>query len=133
MTHDVAIFKKIDCHSLPVSDLDAALSFYRDELGHKLAWRDASAAGLKVPESDVELVLHAEARPIETDFLVDSVPVAVNRFVRAGGKLITGPFEIRIGLCAVLQDPWGNRLVVLDTSKGKLEVDPIGNIVPRSE
>lgn len=123
------LFRKIDCHSIPVSNLDEALAFYRDALGHELIWRDATAAGLRLPESDAELVLHTDARPIETDLWVESVPTAVDTFVAAGGKVVLGPFEIRIGLCAVLEDRWENRLVILDSSKGSLRTDSQGNVV----
>jgi predicted enzyme related to lactoylglutathione lyase len=126
------LFKKVDCHSIPVADLDAALAFYRDGLGHELIWRDESAAGLRLPDSDAELVLHTEERPIETDLLVASVPAAIGRFVDAGGTVIAGPFEIRIGLCAVLEDPWQNRLVILDSSKGPLRTDAEGNVIKNS-
>ena len=123
------LFTKVDCHSIPVSDLDAALTFYRDSLGHELIWRDAKAAGLRLPDSDAELVLHTDERPIETDLLVASVPAAIERFVQAGGRVVEGPFEIRIGLCAVIEDPWQNRLVILDSSKGQLRTDASGNII----
>jgi hypothetical protein len=43
--------------------------------------------------------------------------------------LLHGPFEIRIGLCAVVMDPWDNVLVLLDASKGLLEVDENRNVV----
>ena len=124
-----ALFRKLDCLSMPVDDLDVALAFYRDELGHELIWRDERAAGLRLPESDAELVLHLDPRGAETDLLVDSVPAAVERFVGAGGRVVAGPFEIRIGLCAVLEDPWRNRLVILDASKGQLRTDAAGNVV----
>jgi len=126
-----ALFRKIDCHSIPVADLDAALAFYRDRLGHKLIWRDDSAAGLRLPDSDAELVLHTDDRLMETDLWVPSVPAAISRFVEAGGKVIAGPFEIRIGLCAVIEDPWQNRLVILDASKGSLRTDAEGNVIER--
>jgi len=35
----------------------------------------------------------------------------------SGGTVVAGPFDIKIGRCAVLHDPWGNELVVLDGSK----------------
>lgn len=63
------------------------------------------------------------------DLLVDSVPDAIARFVAAGGALIVGPFEIRIGLCAVVRDPWQNPLVILDQSKGQLRTDADGNVI----
>jgi len=116
------LLKKIDCHTLPVTNLPKAIEFYCT-LGHELIWQDDQGAGLKLPESDAELVLHLDDRPIETDFLVDSVPEAIIRFVKAGGKLVKGPFEIRVGLCAVLEDPWNNPMVILDESKGRLKVD----------
>ena len=131
MLEMTALFRKIDCHSIPVADLDAALAFYRDRLGHELIWRDDSAAGLRLPDSDAELVLHMDDRLMETDFSVASVPAAISRFVEAGGKVIAGPFEIRIGLCAVIEDPWQNRLVILDASKGSLRTDAEGNVIER--
>jgi predicted enzyme related to lactoylglutathione lyase len=118
-----SFFKKIDCLSLPVPSLDEALAFYSEKLGHELIWRTDAAAGLRLPDSDAELVLHTDDRPIETDLAVESVPEALERFTAAGGKILAGPFEIQIGLCAVVADPWDNVLVLLDTSKGLLQVD----------
>src|SRR5262245_610558 len=123
------LLRKIDCHSLRVPDLEGGLAFYRDRLGHRLKWRTPEMAGLALPESDAELVLHAEERPQETDFLVDSAPEAARRFVDAGGTILAGPFEIRIGMCAVVADPWGNVLVLLDMSKGPLRTDAEGNVI----
>ena len=123
------LFEKVDCLSLPVPDLDAAVAFYSDDLGHEIIWRTGTAAGLRLPQSDAELVLHTDGRPIETDLKVASVPDAVERFTAAGGEILAGPFEIQIGLCAVVADPWGNVLVLLDTSKGLLEVDADKNVV----
>ena len=121
------LFLKVDCHSLPVPELDAGIAFYAS-LGHELIWRDETAAGLRLPDSSAELVLHTDERPIETDFMVASVPDAVQAFVGVGGTLVHGPFDIRIGKCAVLLDPWQNPIVILDSSKGLLEVDGDGNI-----
>ena len=117
------LFRKVDCLSLPVPDLDAALAFYSEHLGHTLIWRSSKAAGLELPDSNAELVLHTDARPMETDLAVESVPQALERFRAAGGTVLAGPFDIQIGLCAVVADPWGNVLVLLDTSKGLLRVD----------
>ena len=125
------LFRKVDCLSLPVADLEAALAFYRDELGHELIWRSGDAAGLRMPDGAAELVLHTDGRPPETDLMVESVPDAVESFVAAGGELVRGPFEIAIGLCAVVRDPWGNTLVLLDGSKGLLQTDSDGNVVER--
>ncbi len=125
------LFRKIDCLSLPVPDLDAALELYSRDLGHEVIWRSERAAGLRLPDSNAELVLHTDDRGLETDLTVDSVPEALDRFVAAGGRVLTGPFEIQIGLCAVVSDPWGNELVILDTSKGLLQVDEEKRVVDR--
>jgi predicted enzyme related to lactoylglutathione lyase len=122
------LIRKVDCVSLPVTDLAVAVTFYRDHLGHQLIWRTSSAVGLRLPESDAELVLHTDARPPATELLVEAVPEAVSRFVNAGGTLVSGPFEIQIGRCAVVSDPWGNHLVLLDMSKGPLQTDASGNV-----
>jgi predicted enzyme related to lactoylglutathione lyase len=124
-----SVFRKVDCFSLPVAGLDEALRFYRDSLGHELIWRDDNAAGLRLPESSAELVLHTDARPMETDLTVASVREAVSRIVEAGGAVVVEPFEIRIGLCAVVCDPWKNHIVILDQSKGLLDVDEHGNVI----
>ena len=88
------LFRKLDCYSLPVKNLDSAIAFY-EELGHQLMWREGThAAGLRLPDSDAEIVLHTDNRPVETYFLIESVPHAIERITGAGGKLITGPFEI---------------------------------------
>jgi lactoylglutathione lyase len=123
------LFRKLDCYSLPVENLDSAITFY-GALGHQLIWRDGThAVGLRLPDSDAEIVLHTDNRPFETCFLVQSVPKAVERIKKAGGKLVTGPFEIQVGLYAMLRDPWNNPLVILDFSKGMLETDSDGNVI----
>ncbi|HWC31295.1 MAG TPA: VOC family protein [Dehalococcoidia bacterium] len=123
------LISKVDCVSFPVPDLEEALEFYRDALGHQLIWRTDSAAGLRLPESEAELVLRTESRAPETDLKVESVPEAVSRFRDAGGSVVSGPFEIPIGQCAVVVDPYGNQLVLLDSSKGTYRTDSDGNVV----
>ncbi len=121
------LIRKVDSLQLRVSDIDAALAFYRDRLGHALVWRTETAAGLAMAESDAELVIQSE-RETELDLLVESADAAAERFVEAGGRLVAGPFDIQIGRAAVVEDPWGNRLVLLDMSKGRLVTDADGNI-----
>ena len=126
------LIRKVDCVSLPVGNLAEAVTFYRDHLGHELIWHTSSAVGLRLPESDTELVLHTETRPPATELLVEAVPEAVSRFVNAGGTLVSGPFDIQIGRCAVVSDPWGNPLVFLDMSKGPLRTDASGKVLEQA-
>ena len=125
----MALLRKVDCIRLYVPDLEAGLAFYRDRLGHELIWRSATAAGLRLPESEAELVLQTEEQRQEVDLLVDSADEAAKSVEQAGGKVIVPPFDIQIGRCVVLEDPWGNPLVLLDMSKGPLKTDADGNVI----
>src|SRR5512136_1395531 len=118
----------IDCVQIPVPDLSDGIDFYGKHLGHSLIWRTSEAAGFRLADSSSELVIHTQNRGIEIDWLVDSVDATVQRWRESGGTIVAGPFDIKIGRCAVLRDPWGNELVILDSSKGILEVDSEGNV-----
>jgi lactoylglutathione lyase len=123
-----ALFRKVDNHLLRVSDLDAAIAFYRDRLGHPLLWRDREAAGFALPDTDTELVVHLGLGP-ETDLLVEDVRSAVATFIEAGGEVVQAPFDIVIGRCARVRDPFGNVIVMLDQSKGRLATDAEANVI----
>ena len=125
----MALIRKVDCVRLYVPDLEAGLAFYRDRLGHELIWRTKTAAGLRLPESEAELVLQTEEQRQEVDLLVGSADEAARIIEQAGGKVIVPPFEIPVGRCVVLEDPWGNPLVLLDMSKGLLKTDADGNVI----
>ncbi len=123
------LIRKVDCVRLYVTDLEDGLSFYRDRLGHALIWRTETAAGLRLPDSEAELVIQTERQGPETDLLVDSADEAAKFIEQSGGKIVVPPFDIQIGRCVVVEDPWGNVLVLLDGSKGLLETDPDGNVI----
>jgi predicted enzyme related to lactoylglutathione lyase len=109
-----------------VPDLDTGLRFYRDGLGLELKWRHATQAGLRLGDS--ELVLQTERPDLETDFLVDSAEEAIRRVEALGGTVLSGPEDIPVGRVAVVADPFGNPLVLLDLSKGTFQTDPDGNV-----
>jgi lactoylglutathione lyase len=123
------LFLKVDCLALPVKDMEAALTFYRDKLGHALVWRTKTSAGLRIGDGPSELVLRESGEPPETDLQVESADEAARRFVEAGGRVVAGPFDIQIGRCVVVADPWGSRLVLLDATKGLLRTDADGNVI----
>ena len=127
MSQKEPLFRKLDNHLLRVADLDAAISFYRDKLGHRLLWRSDEAAGFAFPETDAELVVHLRIGP-ETDIVVDDVDEAFATFLSAGGVAVERPFDIAIGRCARVRDPFGNTLVLLDQSKGRLATDSDGRV-----
>ena len=124
----MSLIRKVDCVQLHVTDLEAGLAFYRDRLGHELIWRTATAAGLRLPDSEAEIVIQTERPEPETDLLVDSADEAARLIEQAGGKILVPPFDIQIGRCVVVADPWENRLVLLDGSKGMLQTNADGNV-----
>lgn len=126
-----ALFSSVDCIQLPVDDLEAALEFYRDKLGHRLVWRTDTGAGLAFGDGATEIVLGKIGN--ETDIKVESAVEAADRFREAGGTVVREPFDIAIGKCVVVRDPWGNQLVLLDTSKGLLRTDEDGYVIGEGE
>jgi len=92
------LLRKIDCVQVPVPDLDASLRFYRDGLG------------------------------LELNFLVGSAAEAVGRVEALGGRVVSGPEDIPVGQVAQIADPFGNRLVLVDLSKGTFQTGPDGTV-----
>ena len=123
-----ALFRDVDCLQIPVPDMEEALAFYRDALGHALNWRTPTAAGLRLPDCTAELVIQSERRELEVNLSVASAEQAAEAVVRAGGSVVVAPFDIAIGRCTVVQDPWGNRLVLLDHRHGRLVTDANGDV-----
>ena len=123
------MLRKVDAVTLRVPDLDSGLAFYVNELGHALKWRhDAiSQAGLATRDGDTEIVLTTRERS-EPNWLVDDVAVAADRFREAGGEVITEPVDIPVGRVAVVLDPFGNSLVLVELSNGEYMTDAAGRV-----
>jgi len=119
----------VDAVTLPVPGLDQGLAFYRDRLGHELIWRndELGQAGLRLPDSETEIVL-SQNLPYAPNWLVTSVPDAVDHIVAAGGTVVVQTHPIPIGRLAVVADPFGNSLILLDLSNGRYAVDATGRV-----
>ena len=124
------LFSNVDCLRVHVPELDEALTFYRDKLGHELLWRNETSACLAFAESGKmpELVLHTDPWPIAAALKVECVLKALERFVASGGSVVEPTSDIAMGRLAVVSDPWNNRLVLLDASKGRLQTDHEHNV-----
>jgi predicted enzyme related to lactoylglutathione lyase len=125
----MAVLRDVDCVRIPVPDLESGLAFYRDRLGHEVIWRTGTDAGLRLPGGGTELVLQTGRSEPGVDFLVDSVPEAVGAVRDAGGTVLVEPFDIPVGRVAVVADPFGNPLSILDLSKGRYLTGPDGTVV----
>jgi predicted enzyme related to lactoylglutathione lyase len=121
------LFRSVDAVVVKVPDLAAGLAFYRDALGHAVVWRSDRTVALRMAESDTELVLSLDLGP-ETDLLVASVDAAVAAVEAAGGSVVAGPDDIPVGRVAVVRDPFGNVLTLVDISTGRYATDETGRV-----
>lgn len=115
------MFKKIDCVMIRVDDLAAAERFYAEVLGLKVGWRDGDSVGMLLPETDAEVVLHRKTEiphRVEVHYLVDDVVAAVETCASKGCRVVEPPFDVLIGKCAVIEDPFGTTLCLLDLNSG---------------
>jgi len=122
------MLRKIDCVMIRVDDLEAAAAYYTTVFGLRPGWRDAAAVGLAFPETDAEIVLHCDQgipSRVEVHYLVDDVITAVQTFERQGCRVREAPFDIPIGKCAVIEDPFGTTLCILDMTKGPREMNAV--------
>lgn len=124
-----ALLRKVDAVTFNVPDLDAGLRFYADSLGHQLRWRndEIGQAALSVPDGDTEIVLTTE-HGYEPNWLVRSADEAATQIEEAGGTILAAPFDIPVGRIAVVSDPFGNVLVLVDLSKGRYTTSDDGSV-----
>ena len=116
------MLRKIDCIMIRVESIEAAAAYYTKVFGLRPIWSGDGSIGLAFPESDAEIVLHHDPNipsAVEVYYLVDDVLDAVANYSTEGCQVLVAPFEIRIGKCAVIRDPFGTRLCILDLTKGQ--------------
>jgi lactoylglutathione lyase len=104
-----------------VEDVEAAASYYADVFGLLRRWSGDGAIGLVFQETDAEIVLHRDPNipsSVEVHYLVDDVVAAIADYAARGCQIVVAPFDITIGKCAVVRDPFGTRLCILDMTKG---------------
>ena len=115
------MLRKIDCVMIRVDDVEVAAAYYTKVFGLDPQWSGDDSIGLVFPESDAEIVLHNDPgipSSVEVHYLVDDVVAAVAHFAEQGCRVLVVPFDITIGKCAVISDPFGTRLCILDMTKG---------------
>lgn len=112
---DVPVLKKVDAILVKVPCVEQGLDFYREQLGMRTVWKKEDMAAVRLGDS--EFVLSTRLDP-ETTFLVDSVEHAVTVFENAAGKVVAAPRDTPVGKVAVVEDPFGNKLTLVDFPKG---------------
>jgi lactoylglutathione lyase len=121
ITRSEQMLRNIDCVMIRVEDVEASAAYYAKVFGLRPKWSGEGAVGLVFPDTDAEIVLHRETTipsSVEVYYSVDDVIVAVAHYVAQGCQILVAPFDITIGKCAVIRDPFGTRLCVLDNTKG---------------
>jgi catechol 2,3-dioxygenase-like lactoylglutathione lyase family enzyme len=112
---DVPVLKRIDAIVVKVPSIEQGLDFYREQLGMRTIWKTEDMAAVCLGES--KFVLSTRLGP-ETTVLVESVVHAVAVFENAGGKVVAAPEDVPAGKAAVkaavVEDPFGNRLTLVD-------------------
>lgn len=130
------MLRKIDCIMIRVDDVEVAAAYYAKVFGLHPQWSGDDAIGLMFPESDAEVVLHndqAIPSTVEVYYLVDDVVAAVALLAAHGCHILVPPFDITIGKCAVIRDPFGTRLCILDMTKGLRPLNLLGGTISASE
>ena len=115
------MLRKIDCVMIRVDNVEEAAAYYAEVFGLRLNWSGDGTIGLVFPETDAEIVLHNDPNipsSVEVHYLVDDVVTVVADYVAKGCQLLVEPFDITIGKCAVIKDPFGTRMCILDITKG---------------
>jgi hypothetical protein len=68
-------------------------------------------------------VLHCDPNipsSVEVYYLVDDVLAAVAHYAGQGCQVLVAAFDLTIGKCAAIKDPFGTRLYILDMTRGAL-------------
>ena len=113
--------RKIDAVLIKVKNLEKTAKFYTTLMGMKRGWTDTEnqMIGLLFPDNDTELVLHCDdtlPNP-NISYQVKDVLSFVEQYRESGYKVLREPFDIRCGKCAILQDPEGHSIEVMDITK----------------
>jgi len=112
-----------------VSDLKKAEGFYTKILGLKKVWEDevARMIGFTFEHSDSEIVIHMNPDIPKGDFsyLVADVVAFCNEVKNQGYHVLLEPIEVRPGKYAVIVDPDGNEIPIIDLTRfgGKPKYD----------
>jgi catechol 2,3-dioxygenase-like lactoylglutathione lyase family enzyme len=109
---------KIDNVMYRVSNLKKSEDFYTKILGLKKAWEDSVAKmiGFTFEHSDSEIVIHMNPNIPKGDFsyLVNDVVAFCNEVKNQGYNVLLEPIDVRPGKYAVLVDPDGNEIPIID-------------------
>lgn len=112
---------KIDSIEFYVSNLEEAEAFYSNVLGLRKVWTDKERGmiGFVFKESNSEIVIHNDSTRTKQSFCfsVENVEKFYDEYKKLGYKIVKAPFGVRCGKYAILADPDGNTLPIIDLTK----------------
>lgn len=110
------MLRKVDRILIRVESLPAAVKFYREVMGLKVIREDPRIATLAMKDDTTELVLHADPDLPENAayFLVDNLREMFERRSELHLTFVTPPMRVSKGFMAVVKDPFGTLLHLLD-------------------
>jgi len=115
------VLLKIDSIMFYVSNLEKAAKFYENELGLNRVWTDKERGmiGFVFAESDSEIVIHDDVSIPNPSFSfrVENVEEFCDEYQKRGYAVAQKPFDVRCGKFAVLVDPDGNELPIIDLTR----------------
>jgi catechol 2,3-dioxygenase-like lactoylglutathione lyase family enzyme len=120
------MFRRVDRIILPVQALPGAVHYYRDILGMKLVREDKGSAIFLMADGVTELVLSTEPdqSAAEICYLVDDVRDLYEQRDELQLKFVQQPRETPHGFSAVIKDPFGNVMLILDHAADEDEAPP---------
>jgi catechol 2,3-dioxygenase-like lactoylglutathione lyase family enzyme len=112
------MLNRVDRFLIRVPSLESAIAYYRDVLGLSLVHHDKRIANFKLADGTTELLLHVDPDlPAEAVyFLVDDVRDLYQRRDELKLQFISRPAPVSRGFRAVVKDPFGHVLMLLDRS-----------------
>jgi len=99
--------RKIDCITFRISDLEASARFYENVMGLKRGWTDPDR-GMVGGATPTKTYLTPRTASLSTTWEF------YNEYTERGYRVLDGPFDVRRGKYAVLEDLDGNRVDVID-------------------
>jgi predicted enzyme related to lactoylglutathione lyase len=113
--------RKVDAVLIKVKNLETTADFYTNVMGLKCGWTDSEhqMIGLLFPDNNTELVLHCDETLPDPNisYQVKDVVSFVEQYRKSGYKVLREPFDIRCGKCAILEDPEGHSVEIMDITK----------------
>jgi len=128
------MFFSLDYLYVPAPNIDAAVSYYTEQLGGELVWKihafDTWVAAVRLSASGpmVLLAAHLHGNTPILIYRVEHLESTVASLHARGWRAESGPFEIPNGPCYTFRDPEGVRLAIYENQRPDVATHFVGRI-----